>query len=152
MNTVQVIGNLVRDPYYKEHTSGDRTIKIAKYTIASSRQGKKDEADFINCTAFGNDAVYASKYMEKGDLIAIEGNLHSSAFTDKNGEKHFDMCVYVSHNQNYTSRKNKDLLESAEQNEKKINDAIDSLGNIPEQDMSDYSQFEYDESEDIPFE
>ena len=40
----------------------------------------------------------------------------------------------------------------AEQNEKKINDAIDSLGNIPEQDISDYSQFEYDESEDIPFE
>ena len=46
MNSVELIGNLVRDPSYKEHTQGDRVIQIAKYTIAASRLGKKDEADF----------------------------------------------------------------------------------------------------------
>ena len=109
MNSVEEIGNLVREPYYKEYASGEETVKIAKYTIAVPRKNKNNGADFINCTAFGNNAVYASKYMEKGDLIAVEGNLHSSAYTDKNGERHFDMSVYVERHQNYTSRKNKEL-------------------------------------------
>ena len=56
------------------------------------------------------------------------------------------MTVYVERHQNYTSRKNKELLENAEKNEKKINDAIDSLegsymdGPIPEYEFEDYEE------------
>ncbi|WP_022757637.1 single-stranded DNA-binding protein [Butyrivibrio fibrisolvens] len=150
MNSVEEIGNLVREPYYKEYPSGEDVMKVAKYTIAVPRKNKNNGADFVNCTAFGNNAVYASKYMEKGDLIAVEGNLHSSAYTDKNGEKHFDMCVYVERHQNYTSRKNKELLENAEKNEKKINDAIDSLdGTFPGDFIPEYEEDDFEEN---PFE
>ena len=146
MNSVEQIGNLVREPYYKEYPSGEDVVKVAKYTIAVPRKNKDKGADFVSCTAFGGNAVYASKYMEKGDLIAVEGTLHSSAYTDKNGERHFDMTVYVERHQNYTSRKNNELLENAEKNEKKINDAIDSLegsymdGPIPEYEFEDYEE------------
>ena len=86
---------------------------------------------------------------KKGDLIAVEGNLHSSAYTDKNGERHFDMSVYVERHQNYTSRKNKEILENAEKNEKKINDAIDSLdGSFPDAFIPEYE----DDYEENPFE
>ena len=150
MNSVEEIGNLVREPYYKEYASGDEIVKIAKYTIAVPRKNKNNGADFVNCTAFGNNAAYASKYMEKGDLIAVEGNLHSSAYTDKNGERHFEMSVYVERHQNYTSRKNKEILENAEKNEKKISDAIDNLEEVL---PGDYSlEYEIDDFEENPFE
>jgi len=150
MNSVEIIGNLVKKPIYKEYESEDKTVRVAKYTIAAQRNGKKEEADFISCTAFGNDAVYASKYMDKGDLIAVEGNLHSSSYMDKDGNARYGLCVYVSHNQNYTSRKNKELIQIAEENERKINDAIDSLNsscndNIPEYEFGDAM-------EGVPFE
>lgn len=142
MNSVEIVGNLVRKPFYKEYESNEKTVRVAKYTIAAARPNNKDEADFIDCTAFGNAAAYASKYMDKGDLIAIEGNLHSSSFMDKDGNTKYCMTVYVSRNQNYTSRKNKELIQNAEQNEKKINDALDTLNSscndndIPEEEFA----------------
>ena len=150
MNSVEIVGNLVRKPFYKEYDSEEKLVRVAKYTVAAPRQNNKDEADFIDCTAFGNAAVYASKYMEKGDLIAIEGNIHSSSFMDKDGNTRYGMTVYVSRNQNYKSRKNKELIQTAEANERKINDAIDSLNsscndNIPEYEFGDAM-------EGVPFE
>ena len=70
MNSVEIVGNLVRKPFYKEYDSEEKLVRVAKYTVAAPRQNNKDEADFIDCTAFGNAAVYASKYMEKGRLLA----------------------------------------------------------------------------------
>ena len=150
MNSVEIVGNLVRKPTYKEYESDDRLVRVAKYTLAAQRQNKKEEADFISCTAFGNAAVYASKFMEKGDLIAIEGNLHSSTFMDKDGNNRYSMVVYVNHNQNYTSRKSKELVQSAEQNEKKISDAIDSLNSSCND--NDIAEEEYTYCDEVPFE
>ena len=150
MNSVEIVGNLVRKLFYKEYDSEERLVRVAKYTVAAPRQNNKDEADFIDCTAFGNAAVYASKYMEKGDLIAIEGNIHSSSFMDKDGNTRYGMTVYVSRNQNYTSRKNKELIQNAEQNEKKINDALDTLNSSCND--NDIAEEEYTYCDEVPFE
>ena len=150
MNSVEIVENLVRKPFYKEYDSEEKLVRVAKYTVAAPRQNNKDEADFIDCTAFGNAAVYASKYMEKGDLIAIEGNIHSSSFMDKDGNTRYGMTVYVSRNQNYTSRKNKELIQNAEQNEKKINDALDTLNSSCND--NDIAEEEYTYCDEVPFE
>lgn len=150
MNSVEIVGNLVRKPFYKEYESEEKLIRVAKYSVAASRQNGKDEADFISCTAFGNAAVYASKFMEKGDLIAVQGNIHSSSFMDKDGNTRYGMTVYVSHNQNYTSKKNKELIQNAEQNEKKIYDALDTLNSSCND--NDIAEEEYEYCEDVPFE
>ena len=88
--------------------------------------------------------------MEKGDLIAIEGNIHSSSFMDKDGNTRYGMTVYVSRNQNYTSRKNKELIQNAEQNEKKINDALDTLNSSCND--NDIAEEEYTYCDEVPFE
>ena len=53
MNKVVLIGRLTKDPELK-YTPGDGTA-ICRITVAVARAFKKDETDFINCVAFGEN-------------------------------------------------------------------------------------------------
>ena len=56
---------------------------------------KKKQADFITCVAWRQQAEFISKYFGKGRMIAIEGNLRTRNYEDKNGSKHYVTEVYV---------------------------------------------------------
>ena len=53
MNLVILTGRLTRDPELKFGQSGKA---YSRFSLAVNRAGKKDEADFINCVAFGKTA------------------------------------------------------------------------------------------------
>lgn len=64
---------------------GDRAR--AKFTITVRRgQGK---ADFIPVTAWGSQAEFAEKYLEKGKSVAIRGEFHSNRVEGSDGVKWF---------------------------------------------------------------
>ena len=56
MNNVQLVGRLARDPEVR-YSQGAKATAVARYTLAISRPFKnangEQEADFINCVAFG---------------------------------------------------------------------------------------------------
>lgn len=87
-NRVQLIGNLGKDPEIKKFES-NRTM--AKFPLATTEtykngEGKKvDETQWHNIVAWGNLAVIAEKYLEKGREIAIEGKLVHRSYDDKDG-------------------------------------------------------------------
>ena len=88
-------GRLTKDPEIRENGN----TKVAKFTIASQRNFKnadgKYEADFINCTAFGKNAEFISKYFSKGSQICVEGRINTSSYTNKDGNKVFTTDVTV---------------------------------------------------------
>lgn len=94
MNKWLGIGRLTADP---EITN--RSVLIAKFTVAVDRQFKKEgqpEADFIRCTAFGKSAEFAQKYLHKGMKVGIEGRIATASY-EKDGVKHFTTEIIIEH-------------------------------------------------------
>lgn len=82
MNRVILMGRLVRDPetrYTQEGTA------ISRFTIAVDRI-KRDEADFISCTAFGKNGEFAEKYLNKGTKIVLEGRWQTGSYKNKENQ------------------------------------------------------------------
>ena len=81
------VGNLVKDPEVKNIGDGI----VAKFTVATSERFTKkngeavEEAVFMECTAFGSAAKFASQYPRKGDCVLVEGRLRTEKWQAKDG-------------------------------------------------------------------
>ncbi len=94
MNKWIGIGRLCNEP---EVTSSKNGGNIAKYRLAVNRDFKKDgqqEADFLNCVAFGKSADFVQGYLHKGMKIAVEGRIQTGSY-DKDGVKHYTTDIIV---------------------------------------------------------
>lgn len=87
------MGRMTRDPDIK-YTSGEKPMCVAHFTVAVDRSGKKDEADFIQCTAFGKTAEILEKYFHKGKPICLSGHIQTGSY-DNNGTKVYTWAVIV---------------------------------------------------------
>lgn len=104
MNLVVLIGRLTKEPDIRE--SNDK--KIARYTLAVDRWGKKDEADFISCVCFGKTAEWAEKYLNKGTKISVEGRIQTGSYTNKDGKKVYTTDVIVNSHEFCEGKKDND--------------------------------------------
>lgn len=107
MNKVILMGRLTRDPEVRYSQNGNNTA-VGHYSLAVDRRFKRDgqpEADFFNCTVFGKNAEFAEKYLRRGTKIAITGSLQQNNYTNKNGEKVYDVQIIVD-DQEFAESKN----------------------------------------------
>lgn len=93
MNKVVLVGRLTKDPELRYAAGSD--IAVCKFTVAVNRQGKKDEADFINCVAFNKTAETIANYLVKGRKIAIAGRIQTDSYTAQDGTKRYTTDVVV---------------------------------------------------------
>lgn len=97
-NRVQLIGNLGTVPEIKTLEGGK---KMAKLVIATNETYKNQKGEKVtetiwhNLTAWGNQAEFAEKFLEKGSEIAIEGKLKNNNYTDKDGIKRYVTNIEV---------------------------------------------------------
>jgi len=98
MNNVQLVGRLARDPEVR-YSAGQKSTAVARYTLAVSRPFKnangQQEADFINCVAFGAAGEFAEKYFKKGMMVGITGRIQTGNYDDKDGKKVYTTDVIV---------------------------------------------------------
>lgn len=86
-NKAILIGRLTADPELKQTGTG---IHVTGFSIAVDRRFSKDgerKADFINITAWRQQAEFVCKYFHKGDPIGIEGSIQTRNYEDKTGAK-----------------------------------------------------------------
>ena len=81
MNSVNVIGRLTKPNEPKQYNSQNGNGIVLKNTIAIKGK-KKDESYFIDFTAWGKTAEYLAQYSNKGDKIAISGELVQESWQD----------------------------------------------------------------------
>jgi len=96
MNKVILMGRLTSDPKM-DWTRSEDSKQYATYTLAVNRRFKRNgeqEADFINCVAWGAMAESAEKFMKKGAMFAVEGRLNVRSW-EKDGERHWTTTVVV---------------------------------------------------------
>lgn len=91
MNSVTLIGRMVKEPELKYTQNGKATTR---FTLAVQREFNRDEADFINCVSWEKRAETIAQYFKKGQKIAIQGRLNVSNY-DKNGETVWKTDVIV---------------------------------------------------------
>lgn len=110
MNRVILMGRLTRDPEVK-YSQGERSMAVAKYTLAIDRRGRRNQegneqtADFINCTAFDKAGEFAEKYFRQGMRVLVSGRIQTGSYTNKDGIKVYTFDVIVD-DQEFADSKN----------------------------------------------
>ncbi|NQX83789.1 MAG: single-stranded DNA-binding protein [Mycoplasmataceae bacterium] len=82
VNKTIIVGRLTAKPTFDTSSTG---TAYSRFTIAASRVSS-DQADFIPCVAFRKTAELADQYLDKGSMVAIEGRINSSNYTNKEGK------------------------------------------------------------------
>lgn len=86
INMVALMGRLTYEPELKTTPSG---VSVIRFQIACDRSyqkaGEERKADFIDCVAWRQTAEFISRFFHKGSMIAVEGTLQTSNYTDKSG-------------------------------------------------------------------
>ncbi|MCR4793423.1 MAG: single-stranded DNA-binding protein [Lachnospiraceae bacterium] len=95
MNKVILMGRLTRDPEISSSASG---TTFARFSIAVDRRFKREgepDADFFNCTSFGKQAEFVERYLKKGTKVVVTGRLQNNNYTNKEGQKVYDVRIMV---------------------------------------------------------
>lgn len=91
MNKVILMGRLTRDPEVR-YSQGNEPMAIVRYSLAVQkrfkRQNDTSDADFFDCVAFGKTGEFASRYFQKGQMVAITGRLSIDSWQDQSGVRH----------------------------------------------------------------
>jgi single-strand DNA-binding protein len=84
MNRICIVGRLTKTPEAK--MVGSAGAQVAEFGCAVNKMRKDDGADFFNVKAWGKQAEYATKYLEKGQRVSISGRMESREY-EKDGSK-----------------------------------------------------------------
>lgn len=96
MNTCTLIGRVTKDIELKRTNSGKSVIT---FTLAVNKDYKNEngtyDADFFDCVAFEKRAETISKYVHKGDRLAINGKINTRTYKRNDGStaKVFEISV-----------------------------------------------------------
>ena len=92
MNTVQILGNLARDPEVRYTQSGRAvatfTVAATNTYIDSTTNETKEQTAFVNCVAWGKLGEAVGNY-RKGNRLFVVGRIQTRSYEDSNGQKKY---------------------------------------------------------------
>ena len=97
-NSIQLIGNLGRDPEITKTSNGK---KLGKVSFATNESYKTKTGELVsqtqwhNLVAWGNLADYMEKHLKKGAYIGIRGKIRYNKYTNKEGQQQVRTEVLV---------------------------------------------------------
>lgn len=86
MNQVALIGNLTKDPEFRQ-TTGEKSLEICRFTVAVEDGGEKKSVNYIPVVVFGRTAVNCDKFLSKGKKVGVSGKIKTGSYTNKEGKK-----------------------------------------------------------------
>jgi hypothetical protein len=92
MNSVQLLGNLARDPEIRSTTTGKT---VARFTVACSSSyvsatgEKREMTDFVPCVAWGNLAESCQENLAKGKRVFVQGRFSRRSYETQDGQKRY---------------------------------------------------------------
>ena len=102
MNSVQLLGNLARDPEIRFTKTGRA---VAMFTVACTRTyvpagstEQKELTDFIPCVAWGNLAENCGNNLAKGSRVFVQGRISVRSYETPDGQKRYRtevVCDFV---------------------------------------------------------
>lgn len=92
MNTVQITGNLAKDPIIRATKTGKA---VASFSVGVSKRITKQNGDtleltdWVNVTAWGKLAEAAGNELTKGSYVFIEGRYETRSYDAPNGQRRY---------------------------------------------------------------
>jgi single-strand DNA-binding protein len=85
LNRVSLIGNLGKDPEVRYSPSGTAVGNLRIGVTERRKDGEdyKDHTEWFSVVIFGKTAENASKFLEKGRQVYVEGRLQTRSWEDK---------------------------------------------------------------------
>lgn len=155
LNRIVLVGRLVRDPELRYTGSG---TAVCNFTLAvernfTNKQTGERDVDFIKVTTWRKMAENCNKYLAKGRLCAVEGNLHINK-NKKNNRTYIDPFVNAENvkfldfgDDNKTQQKQNRQQSKKPKRNQKHNEPPVSEEEPPENFDEDYDDDEFD----VPF-
>jgi len=140
INKVILVGHLGKDPEVRHLEGG---VTVASFPLATSETFTKDgrkieQTEWHNIVMWRGLADIASKYLQKGKLVYIEGKLRTRHFEDKEGHKKYTTEIVA---ENFTMLGRKTDFDDGNGN----NDSQSSTKNEDSVDLSSEG------GDDLPF-
>ena len=92
MNSVQLLGNLARDPEVRYTQSGRA---VATFTVAASNtyvdsatNETKEQTAFVNCVAWGKTGEAVGN-CKKGERLLVNGRIQTRSYDTQDGQKRY---------------------------------------------------------------
>jgi single-strand DNA-binding protein len=136
INKVILVGHLGKDPEVRHLEGG---VTVASFPLATSETYNKDgkrveQTEWHNIVLWRGLAEVASKYLQKGKLVYIEGKLRTRSFEDKEKIKKY-VTEVVAENFTMLGRKS-DFEHNGGQDEhmpktEDIKDTVAETGEMP---------------------
>lgn len=92
VNKIIVIGNLGKDVEMRFTPNGNPVASFSvatnqKYTTSGGEQ--REETEWFTIVTWNKLAETCNQYLTKGQLVYVEGRLHSRTWDGQDGQKHF---------------------------------------------------------------
>ena len=81
-NQLTIVGNLGRDPSFKEFDSGSKNC-----TFSVATKEYKGETQWHNVVVWGNQADSCKQYLSKGSMVLVTGPIRSRKYTTRDGDE-----------------------------------------------------------------
>ena len=97
MNKITAVGRLTADPTITESANG---AALCHFTVAANTRRKNAAGqpltNFYRCTVWRTIAENCARYLHKGDMVTISGDLALTEYNDRNGQPRCSLEVDVS--------------------------------------------------------
>lgn len=97
MNKITAVGRLTADPTITESANG---AALCHFTVAANTRRKNAAGqpltNFYRCTVWRAIAENCARYLHKGDMVTISGDLSLTEYSDRNGQPRCSLEVDVS--------------------------------------------------------
>lgn len=80
MNSVNIIGNLTKEPELRYTPSGKA---VTNFTVAVQKKFNKDEANFIPVVAWEHTAKFIANYAKKGTKVGVSGSIQTRSYENE---------------------------------------------------------------------
>ena len=128
------MGHITGDPVLSQVPSG---IATTRFSIAVKRRFAKEgqqDVDFINCTAWRQQAEFICKYFKKGSMIAVVGSIQTRSWDAPDGTKRYATDVVVDEVYFAGGKKETSQNNGYEPQDFKEDDFTD-MGTMPDEDL-----------------
>lgn len=94
VNKVILLGNVGKDPDVRYVDAG---VAVAQFPLATSDRSYTlpngtevpERTEWHNIVIWRKQAEFVEKYVHKGDLLYVEGKIHTRSYDDKQGVKRY---------------------------------------------------------------
>ena len=127
LNTVNIMGNLTKDPEIKSTPSGKSvcSMSIANNRIYTKNNQKVTEVSYFDIEVWGQIAENCSKYLKKGSGIIVEGRLRQDRW-EKDGKTQSRVRISANNVHFMPKKSDEGGGVGAPQNRTDINSSLDA--------------------------